>query len=390
MHIRDFDYDLPAELIAQEPTADRGGARLLHLSRSTAAISHTRIAELPSLLSPGDLVVVNDTRVFPARLLGRRVPSGGAVECLLIGRTMPPGGREDEPGQWWEALMHPGQKLKSGARVVFEGVATIHGEVVERRGFGRRVIRLWTDGGGLPGRGGRPHRPRAAAAVHQAGRSRRRPRALSDRLRGAARIGRRADRRPALHPGAARARCDAAGVELTAITLHVGYGTFQPVRVDEIEEHRLEPERYEIGEHAADGDRARAVRRPPGHRRRHDDDPNARGRGGGATTGGSSPAPERPISSSIRDSTFRVIDGLLTNFHLPRSSLLMLVAAFAGRERGAGRVSGSGGGAVPVLQLRRRDAGPLTEAERAGIADPSSIRLLSPAPAPVLRDRPSS
>ena len=117
------------------------------LSRSTGAFTHSRIAELPSLLSPGDLVVVNDTRVFPARLLGKRVPSGGAVECLLVGRTVGTERPRRRGGQWWEALMHPGQKLKSGAQVVFEGAATIHGEVAERRGFGRRVIRLWTDGG---------------------------------------------------------------------------------------------------------------------------------------------------------------------------------------------------------------------------------------------------
>src|SRR6187455_3002057 len=110
MDVRDFDFDLPAGLIAQEPAADRGSSRLLHLDRATGAIAHTRFAALPDLLAPDDLVVVNDTRVFPARLLGRRVPSGGAVECLLIGippanRQLPndldtkqSGGRESERG----------------------------------------------------------------------------------------------------------------------------------------------------------------------------------------------------------------------------------------------------------------------------------------------------
>src|SRR5580765_9080492 len=138
MHIREFDFDLPPELIAQEPPAERGAARLLYLPRDGGPVVHTRIAALPDLLAPGDLLVVNNTRVFPARLLGRRVPSGGAVECLLVGRT--------EGGEW-EALMHPGQKLKAGAQVVFEGARTLHGEVLDRRFHGRRSIRLWTEDG---------------------------------------------------------------------------------------------------------------------------------------------------------------------------------------------------------------------------------------------------
>src|ERR1700681_2769485 len=106
MDIREVDFDLPAELIAQEPAAERVAARLLHLDRSSGSITHTTVSALPPLLRAGDVVVVNNTRVFPARLLGRRVPSGGAVECLILARV-----GEDR----WEALMHPGQKLKPGA-----------------------------------------------------------------------------------------------------------------------------------------------------------------------------------------------------------------------------------------------------------------------------------
>src|SRR5580765_632181 len=138
MDVRDFDFDLPPELIAQEPSPGRSAARLLHLHREAGSLTHTHITALPDLLRAGDLVVVNNTRVFPARLLGRRVPSGGAVECLLVGRT--------EGGEW-EALMHPGQKLKAGAQVVFEGARTLHGEVLDRRFHGRRSIRLWTEDG---------------------------------------------------------------------------------------------------------------------------------------------------------------------------------------------------------------------------------------------------
>src|ERR1700757_3278014 len=109
MHIREFDFDLPPELIAQEPPAQRGAARLLHLPRRGGPIAHTMVSALPELLAPGDLLVVNNTRVFPARLLGRRVPSGGAVECLLL--TPASEGREPASEDWL-ALVHPGQKLK--------------------------------------------------------------------------------------------------------------------------------------------------------------------------------------------------------------------------------------------------------------------------------------
>src|SRR5260221_13908204 len=105
MDVRDFDFDLPSSLIAQEPPHERGAARLLCLQRATGAISHASIADLPELLAAGDLVVVNNTRVFPARLIGRRVPSGGAVEGLLLARR---------DGACWVALMHPGQKLLPG------------------------------------------------------------------------------------------------------------------------------------------------------------------------------------------------------------------------------------------------------------------------------------
>src|SRR6476646_3471801 len=140
MDVRAFDFDLPPELIAQEPPRERGGSRLLHLDRATGAVQHTSITAFPALLRAGDLVVVNDTRVFPARLLGRRMPSGGAVECLLVARLagQPP---RAPGGELWEALMHPGQKLKPGARVNFEGSRTIHGEILEQRFFGRRVVR---------------------------------------------------------------------------------------------------------------------------------------------------------------------------------------------------------------------------------------------------------
>jgi S-adenosylmethionine:tRNA ribosyltransferase-isomerase len=350
--VREFEFDLPSELIAQEPPAERGKSRLLHLDRITGEVRHTRIDKLPDLLHRGDVLVVNNTRVFPARLLGRRVPSGGAVECLLIApspsRTRV-GPEWDQSGtgvgpEWdqsgtgvgpeyaeWEALMHPGQKLAPGARVVFEGIHTLHGEVLEQRYFGRRLVRLWTDDGAtvdeavdaighmpLPPyikRGDRPDDrdryqtvfadPRGSVAAPTAG----------------------LHFTPALLDTLA-----ARGVERADITLHVGYGTFQPVRVDRVEDHRVHAERYNISEATAaainnalvDGRRVIAVgttttRTLEVVAARHD---------------GRLVAGEGETDLFIYPGfTFRVIGGLLTNFHLPQSSLLMLVSAFAGRER---------------------------------------------------------
>src|SRR5438105_2488472 len=241
MDVRAFDFDLPSELIAQEPAADRAGARLLLLRRDTGAISHTSVAALPGLLAPGDLLVVNNTRVFPARLLGHRVPSGGTVECLLIARL---------PDGTWEALMHPGQKLRPGRRVVFRGAATLHGEVVERRFYGRRVIRLWNEDGSdvddvVDAIGHVPLPP----YIKRADRSddRERYQTIFARARGSV-----AAPTAGLHftPDLTRA-LETQGVEIAEITLHVGYGTFQPVRVERVEDHRVESERYEISGRAA-------------------------------------------------------------------------------------------------------------------------------------------
>lgn len=355
MLVREFDFDLPPELVAQVPAPDRGDARLLLLPRSTGAVTHGAISSLPDLLRPGDLLVVNDTRVFPARLLGRRVPSGGAVECLLVGRfgvgrisgmarIFPPSpscqaltgeiGPKILPTpipEVWEALMHPGQKLKPGARVVFEGSATLHGEVLERRYFGRRLIRLWTDDTSsvqqavdmighvpLP-----PYIARSDLAI-----DRERYQTVFAREPGSV-----AAPTAGLHFSAALLDAlGARGVETTRITLHVGYGTFQPVRVAHVEDHRLEPERYEIAHDAAvavnqaldQGRRVVAV----GTTTTRTLEGVAREHGGRLVAGGG--WTDLFIYPGFE---FRVIQGLLTNFHLPQSSLLMLVSALAGPER---------------------------------------------------------
>ena len=142
MNVSDFGFDLPAELIAQTPAAERAASRLLVLHKDRLGVAHTQVSRLPEYLREGDLLVVNDTRVFPARLLGARVPSGGAVECLLLSNLddkTPSEGR-------WDALVHPGQKLQPGAHMIFRGSRhVLHGEVLERHFHGRRTIRLWSD-----------------------------------------------------------------------------------------------------------------------------------------------------------------------------------------------------------------------------------------------------
>jgi len=325
MDVREFDFDLPVDLIAQEPAVERTGARLLHLDRSTGSIAHSTIGELPGLLQPGDVVVVNNTRVFPARLLGRRTPSGGAVECLLIGRldTLSPG--------HWEALVHPGQKLKPGAQVVFEGVRPLHAEILERRFFGRRVVRLWTDDGSsvdeaIDAIGHVPLPPYIKRGDTLSDRDR--YQTVFARSRGSV-----AAPTAGLHfTGPLLEALAARGVLVAEITLHVGYGTFQPVRVDRVEDHRVEPERYAIDDRAAslinhalaEGRRVIAV----GTTTTRTLEAVARAHHGRIVAG------EAVTDLFIYPGfEFRVIRGLLTNFHLPRSSLLMLVAAFAGSDR---------------------------------------------------------
>jgi S-adenosylmethionine:tRNA ribosyltransferase-isomerase len=333
MLVRDFDFELSPDLIAQDAPRDRAASRLMRLNRDSGALDHLMFLQLQDCLRAGDLLVVNDTRVFPARLLGQRDPSGGAVECLLMERLDPP---PDAPGrpatELWDALMHPGQKLRPGARVLFEGRATLYGEVIERRFHGRRVIRLWTADGAMP----------VADAVDAIGHVPLPP--YIDRID-------RPDDRERYQTVYAQRRGSVAAptaglhftdglldalrqrdIEVAALTLHVGYGTFQPVRVEEVARHEVAPERYDIPEATAV-----AVNRAIDERRRviAVGTTTTRTLEGVALANAGRVVPGRgAIDLFIYPGfEFRVIRALVTNFHLPRSSLLMLVAAFAGRER---------------------------------------------------------
>lgn len=327
MLVGDFDFELPEAQIAQEPSPERGGARLLRLSRDSGAIGLAMVSELPGCLRAGDLVVVNNTRVFPARLLGRRVPSNGSVECLLVAPLEGDGGE----GERWEALVHPGQKLKPGARIVFEGATTLHGEILERRIYGRRIIRLWTDGD-----------VSVKEAVERIGHVPlppyiKRDDRASDRDRYqtvfARESGSIAAPTAGLHfTSGMLGGLSRNGVEVVEITLHVGYGTFQPVRVERVEDHHLEAERYEICEKSA---AAIGSARAEGRRVIAIGTTTTRTLEAVAHAHDGHVVPGRGASDLfiVPGFEFKVVDGLLTNFHLPRSSLLMLVSAFAGRER---------------------------------------------------------
>ncbi|HEY4574657.1 MAG TPA: tRNA preQ1(34) S-adenosylmethionine ribosyltransferase-isomerase QueA [Thermoanaerobaculia bacterium] len=315
----DFDYDLPASSIAQEP-APRGESRLLVLDR-TGPERHARVRDLPRLLRPGDLLILNDTRVIPARLYGRSA-GGGKMEILLV---EPLGERE------WDALVKPGRRARPGAR--FEIGEGLVAEVIDKREDGRYRLRFSEPV--------EPHLERLGHIplppyIH-------RPDTPEDRERYqtvyARRPGAVAAPTAGLHFTEALLReIEAAGIEIARVTLHVGIGTFKPVSAERIEEHRMERERYEIGEETAEAiRRARAagrrivavgttvVRTLEG----------AALAGGGEVPAGSGSTdlfiyPDSPDSPGC---PFQVVDALLTNFHLPRSTLLMLVSAFAGRER---------------------------------------------------------
>ena len=329
MYVADFNFDLPPGLIAQEPPAERGQSRLLTVRRAPGALADGRFRDLPQLLDPGDLLVVNNTKVFAARLLGRRLPGGGAAECLLIRRIeeAPEGASSTEV---WEALVHPGQRLKEGSRLEFQsGDYMITAEVLNRRFHGRRTLRLDSRGisitEAIDAIGHVPLPPYI-----------KRPDAATDRDRYqtifAATRGSIAAPTAGLHfTPELLAALDARGIERASITLHVGYGTFQPIRVSMVEDHRMEPEHYEVTEEAAAAiNRARESGRrvvavgTTTTRTLESLTIDARG-----NIEASSGATDLFIRPGHR---FGVVSSLITNFHLPQSSLLLLVSAFAGRD----------------------------------------------------------
>lgn len=322
--VADFDFELPERLIAQQPRP-RGTSRLLVVDRAAGAWHERMVADLPRLLSPGDCLVANDTRVFPARLIGRRDPSGGSAECFLLER------RSDRE---WLALVHPGQKLKPGALLLFEDAQRapgirIRAVVRERHFFGRRVVELDAEGAStideaVDRLGHIPLPPYIRREDDVADRER--YQTVFARARGSV-----AAPTAGLHlTDAIIADVRNAGIGWTTITHHVGYGTFKPVRVETVEEHTVDPESYDIGVEAAAA--ITAVRRA-GHRIVAVGTTTTRALESAAVDDGVVGTGRGTTDLFIRPGyRFKVVDALLTNFHLPKSSLLMLVSAFAGRE----------------------------------------------------------
>ena len=288
------------------------------------------MADLPAWLRAGDLLVANDSRVFPARLLGRRQPGGGQAECLLLEEL-----RKRFPtsfSDWW-SLVNPGPKLQPGARIDFSdpdrapGI-TLTADVLEVDATGRRLIRLIAEGASV------------ADAIDKLGHIPlppyiRRPDTEDDRVRYqtifARRVGSIAAPTAGLHFDETLVDAlDAAGIRRATVTLHVGYGTFKPVKVEDTRDHRVDAESWEVSEATA---ASIAETRAAGRR--------VVAIGTTTTRALESAARDTGVVSAGAGATdlcitpgheFRAIDGLLTNFHLPRSSLLMLVAAFAGRD----------------------------------------------------------
>ena len=315
MKVTDFTFDLPEELIAQDPLEDRASSRLLALDRVTGERSHRHFRDIKEYLKPGDCLVINDTKVIPARLIGEKEGTGAKIEVLLLKR---------KENDMWETLVKPGKKARPGARIAF-GNGELVAEVVDVLEEGNRLIHFEYEGifeEVLDRLGQMPLPP---YITHQ----------LQDKNRYQTVY--------AKHEGSAAAptaglhftnellkEIEEMGVKIAHVTLHVGLGTFRPVKVENVLEHHMHSEFYCIEQDAADMIN------------------ETKANGGRVISVGTTST--RTLESAADDNgyltaksgwteifiypgyTFKVIDGLITNFHLPESTLLMLVSALAGRD----------------------------------------------------------
>ena len=329
LRVDDFDFELPAELIAQQPSAERGQSRMLVMERATGAVRDAHFADLPALLKPGDLLVLNDSRVIPARLYARRTTvrekqaPTALIEVLL---TEPAGSNE------WRALVKPGKKVGVGERLVFAGASgevVLEAEVLERGEFGERLLHFEACGDFFVALEQIGHMPLPPYIRRDDARAdRERYQTVFSRERGSV-----AAPTAGLHftPQVLEA-LTAKGVEVARVTLHVGLGTFAPLRVERVDEVHLHRERYSIGAETAE-----AVNRAQREGRRivAVGTTVVRTLEAAAAAGADDEIQAHSGTTQIFVSPgyrFRVVSALLTNFHLPKSSLLMLVSAFAGRE----------------------------------------------------------
>ena len=339
MLVADFNYQLPPELIAQEPLPDRASSRLLHLLRAAGSMEDRTFREFPDLLRPNDLLVLNNTRVFPARLFGHRGGEKaqpvsarnsaardflkGKVEVLLTRQI------SRDPNEW-ECLVHPGRKIGVGERLYLGDKGELQAEVLSRTGFGERRIRFAPGAdffGTIERVGHTPLPPYIARADQPA--DQQRYQTVYARNRGSV-----AAPTAGLHfTPEILERIKQRGIEIAEITLHVGLGTFQPVRVERVEDHKLHSEWFSITREAAE-----SINRAVESARRVV--------AVGTTTVRTLEFAARQSRSGKLSPTsgeadlfiypgfeFKVVGAMLTNFHLPRSTLLMLVSAFSGRDR---------------------------------------------------------
>ena len=338
MLISDFDFHLPEELIAQEPLADRSASRMLHLSRTTGEYQDRHFVEFPDLLRPDDLLVVNNSRVFPARLFGRRAglhsqpvsPRNPAAHDFLQGQVEVLLTRQLSPWEW-QALVRPGRKIGVGETIYFghEPTPELQAEITSRGEFGERTLRFYPvdDFFAVVERIGHVPLPPYISRDDRSD-DRERYQTVYAQQQGSV-----AAPTAGLHfTPEILTRIRQRGIEIAEITLHVGLGTFQPVRVENIEEHKMHREPFTISQETAgkinrtlaEGRRIVAVGTTTVRTLEYAASQNS----SGLIPAGSGEA-DIFIYSGFR---FRVIGALLTNFHLPKSTLLMLVSAFAGRE----------------------------------------------------------
>ncbi len=314
MLLSDFDYELPEELIAQTPCPERDHSRLMVLSREKQSIEHKHFYDLIDYLKPGDTLVFNDTKVMPARLIGHRAKTGGRVEVFLLRRT---------EGTRWEVLVKPGKKAQLGNVIEFGDELSC--EVVDHTDFGGRIVEFKFDGifeEILDRLGETPLPP----YIHEKLDDKSRYQTVYAREEGSA-----AAPTAGLHfTKDLLAKIKAKGIDLAFVTLHVGLGTFRPVNVDNIEDHVMHKEFYHIEKQAADIINA------------------TKARGGRVIAVGTTSI--RTLESAAKDDgtiaptagetgifiypgyKFKLVDAIVTNFHLPKSTLIMLISAFAGRE----------------------------------------------------------
>ena len=315
MKTSDFYYDLPEELIAQDPLEDRTASRLLVLDRKTGAVKHKIFSDVIDYLNKGDCLVINNTRVIPARLIGEKEGTGGKVEVLLLKRRA---------NDVWETLVKPGKKLRPGARVTF-GDGRLKAEILEIAEEGNRLVRFYYEGifeEILDSLGEMPLPPYITHKLED----KEMYQTVYAKYDGSA-----AAPTAGLHfTKELLNKIEEKGIKIASITLHVGLGTFRPVKVDDVNNHHMHTEWYEVNAEAADiinetkrnGGRVICV---------------------GTTSCRTieSVADENGYMKAKTGETdifiypgykFKVMDGLITNFHLPESTLVMLVSAFAGKE----------------------------------------------------------